>query len=60
MPHAQVFVTNGGYGGVLQAVQYGLHMVTGAYAKVDMKFARASGILNIASILKQKSQPRRK
>jgi UDP:flavonoid glycosyltransferase YjiC (YdhE family) len=28
MPYAQVFVTNGGYGGVLQSVQYGLPMVT--------------------------------
>jgi UDP:flavonoid glycosyltransferase YjiC (YdhE family) len=28
MPYAQVFVTNGGFGGVLQSVQYGLPMVT--------------------------------
>jgi UDP:flavonoid glycosyltransferase YjiC (YdhE family) len=28
MPYAQVFVTNGGYGGVLQSVQFGLPMVT--------------------------------
>ncbi len=28
MPHVQAFVTNGGFGAVLQAVQYGLPMVT--------------------------------
>ncbi|MVM32573.1 glycosyltransferase [Spirosoma sp. HMF4905] len=46
MPHTDLFITNGGFGGVLQAVQYGLPMVVAGIHEGKNEIAARVGYFN--------------